>query len=551
MTDIRYSDPGGRGHERLRPLLHTVGTIAVAALAWATLASSSSVAQSVSIDSGLLRGVTEDGVTSFKGIPFAAPPVGDLRWRAPQPVAPWGNELDASSLGKDCAQIPFGGNGETLLPNSSEDCLYLNVWRPSDTDTDAKRPVMVWIYGGAFLVGSGARPSYSGVPFAKDGVILVTFNYRLGRLGYFAFPALTQESPDELKGNYAYMDQIAALKWVQRNIASFGGDPNNVTIFGESAGGVSVHTMLSSPLGRGLFHKAIIESGGGRNGILTGIPFSEDQPGVLSAETIGVNFAHAHGIEGTDASALAKLRQLGTLEVVNAGQTAPHSSDTYSGPILDGKLVVETAQSAYEAGRQARVPLIIGTNSADSAGISLGSTKEEVFSSFGERKADAIAAYDPDGALSPAKLDSLASSDRGQAEPARFTARAFVSQGNPAYVYRFSYVATALREALPNGAPHGSEIPYVFDTLGTSAYGPPTPPSTAEDQAVADVMHAYWVNFAKTGNPNGQGVTSWPAYDPTMDEIMDFRPDGSPFAGPDPWKARLDVTEYASEQVNH
>ena len=230
----------------------------------------------VRVDSGELQGVVADGVASFKGIPFAAPPVGDLRWRPPQPVARWTGVRQAAEFGADCMQGRFGpppapaaaaGAPRAAAPGvpparvPSEDCLFLNVWRPADP-TARNLPVMVWIYGGGFTGGSSASPNTSGVQFAKQGVVLVSFNYRLGRLGFFAFPALSQEHPDEPKGNYAYMDQIAALQWVQRNIAAFGGDPNNVTIFGLSAGGVSVHSMLASPLARGLFHKAISESGG-------------------------------------------------------------------------------------------------------------------------------------------------------------------------------------------------------------------------------------------------------------------------------------------------
>src|SRR6185369_10907016 len=245
-------------------------------------------------------------------------------------------------------------------------------------------------------------PGTSGVQFARQGVLLVTFNYRLGRLGFFAFPALSREHPDETKGNFAYMDQIAALKWVQRNIAAFGGDPKNVTIFGESAGGVSVHTHLTSPLSRGLFQKAIIESCGGRDGVLTGRPLRADGADPLypvSAETIGVNFARRYEIEGTDAAALAKLRALTAGEIVDGGQetAGPGGPITYPGPILDGRLVAETAQSAYEAGRGMRVPLIIGSNSADFVGLINADTKEALFSQFGERKAEAIAAYDPKG----------------------------------------------------------------------------------------------------------------------------------------------------------
>src|SRR6185369_15443219 len=296
-------------------------------------------------------------------------------------------------------------------------------------------------------------PGTSGVQFARQGVLLVTFNYRLGRLGSFAFPALSREHPDGPKGNYAYMDQIAALKWVQRNIAAFGGDPKNVTIFGESAGGVSVHAHLISTLSRGLFQKAIIESGGGRDGVLTGRPMREDGVDPLypvSAETIGVNFARRYGIEGTDAAALARLRALSAAEIVDGGQESagPGGPVTYPGPILDGRLTVETAQSAYEAGRQMRVPLMIGSNSADFVGFISADTKEGLFSQFGDGKAEATLAYDPNGTAELRTLLTMAGTDRVQAEPARFTASVFVASGAPAYVYRFSYVPASMRDQL-------------------------------------------------------------------------------------------------------
>ena len=206
--------------------------------------------------SGVVRGVTEGDVSSFKGIPFAAPPVGELRWRPPQPVAAWEGERDASQYGPNCAQGGWGAAPGSIAEGSSEDCLYLNLWKPAGAQPGSKLPVMVWIHGGAFVGGSGSFPGNPGSQFARQGVILITINYRLGRLGHFAFPALSQEHPDEPKGSYAFMDQIAALKWVRENIAAFGGDPENVTIFGFSAGGVSVHSLLDHPCRKRTFPKS-------------------------------------------------------------------------------------------------------------------------------------------------------------------------------------------------------------------------------------------------------------------------------------------------------
>jgi len=495
--------------------------------------------------SGMIRGVKEGNVDIFRGIPFAAPPIGEFRWRPPQPVKPWEGVRDAKEFGPSCAQAGFGGGPGSIAQGSSEDCLYLNIWRPAGASQGAKLPVMVWIHGGAFVGGSG---NTSGNGFASKGVILVSINYRLGRLGHFAFPALSAEHPEELKGSYAFMDQIAALKWVQQNIAAFGGDPKNVTIFGFSAGGVSIHSLMTIPSAHGLFSKAIGHSSGGRDGVLTGRPISRgnaSQYYPVSAETIGINFARKHGIEGTDAAALAKLRALKVEEIVDGGQETDGQGGprTYPGPILDGKLVVESSSGAYMAGRQARVPLMIGCNSAEIGGpfVNASTSKEELFSMFGELKDEAKAAYDPDGTKDFAEVQTRFNTDKVWAEPARFAAQSVAAKGDPAYIFLFSYVPAAMKARMRFGPGHGTDISFVFDNLRVPEGGTAAP----EDKEVARIMNSYWVNFAKTGNPNGDGLPKWPLYNPNTNEILDVQADGKPVAKPDPRKARLDVIEKA------
>jgi para-nitrobenzyl esterase len=494
---------------------------------------------------GTLLGATADDVTSYKGIPYAAAPVGEYRWRPPQPVSAWKGERDATKSCADCPQRAWPGS----TTKQSEDCLFLNVWTPASATTKSKLPVMVWIHGGGFTGGSGSGAGSAGDAFAKQGVILATINYRLGRLGHFAFPALSQEHPEEPKGSYAYMDQIAALKWIKENIAAFGGDPDNVTIFGFSAGGVSVHSLLTIPAAKGLFHKAISESGGGRDGVLTGRPIRKENTDVLypvSAETIGINFARKHKIESTDLVGLNKLRSLSVEEIVDGGlENDSAGLRIYSGPILDGKLVVETAETAYKAGRQANVPLMIGNCSAEIGGafVSTSKSKEELFALFGELEGEAKAVFDPEGNKDFAEVITKFNTDWVWGEPARMTARAFVAKRAPTYMYQFGYVPVAMRQRAPYGAGHGAEVSFVFNTL--NARWGATAEAAPDEKELARIMNTYWTNFAKTGNPNGVGLPVWPLYNTQKEEMLDIEINGKPVSKPDPRKARFNVIEKA------
>ncbi len=494
------------------------------------------------VEGGSIKGLINQDVVSYKGIPFAAPPVGQLRWRAPQPVIAWDGVRDASNFGKDCAQAAFGPNADSISKTSSEDCLCLNVWAPSKNNSTKKLPVMVWIHGGAFMFGSGAQQDFSGEKFAKQGVILVTINYRLGRLGFFAFPALTKEQPKEFKGNYAYMDQIAA----------FGGDPNNVTIFGESAGGVSVQSLISIPSAKGLFQKGIIESGGGRDGVLTGRPINRENADSyypVSAETIGVNFAKRYGITETDENGLAKLRTLTVAQIIDKGQERDASSGatTYAGPILDGKLVVETAQSFYNSNKPSNVSVMIGSNSAEvPAGFVNAQNKDELFSLFGKMKEEAKQVYDEDGKTEFGQILSMVNTDKVWAEPAKFTANAITNKGGNAYVYLFSYISPSMKQYMRYGAAHASEISYVFDNLRSRN----NDPINETDKAVATMMNTYWANFAKYGNPNGVGIANWPKFSTGTDELIEFLGDGTAIGKANPKKKRLDLIQKAVESGN-
>jgi para-nitrobenzyl esterase len=396
---------------------------------------------------------------------------------------------------------------------------------------------MVWIHGGGFVNGGASPAVYDGSHFARRGVVFVSFNHRLGRFGFFAHPALTKENPEGPLGNYGYLDQIAALSWAQRNVAAFGGDPGDVTVFGESAGGGSVNTLMVSPLAKGLFQKAMVESGGGRaGGIMTPRTLEE-------GEAVGVAFAKLAGVAGEDAAALAALRKLPAADVVRGlnMMTMGQQRDTYAGPMIDGKIVVEEPETAFRAGRQAHIPYLLGANNREFGFMPLPpQAVERMLARFGPARDQVLAAYDPEKTGNMGEVGIGLMSDGAMVEPARLLARLASAAGQPTYLYRFSYVASSLRKDT-KGALHATEIPFVFETV-RAKYGDATTP---EDEAIAAAANAYWVAFARTGDPNGDGRPKWPAYSAKDDVIMDFTLAG-PVAKPDPWKARLDLVEKAA-----
>ena len=483
----------------------------------------------IQTDAGPVTGLSADGVAAYKGIPFAAPPVGPLRWKAPQPVTPWTAVRAAEAYASDCMQKPFGGDAAPLGTPPAEDCLYLNVWTPA-AGGGSPLPVMVWIYGGGFVNGGSSPAVYDGSAFARRGVVFVSMNYRIARFGFFAHPALTAETPKGALGNYGFLDQLAALQWVKRNAAAFGGDPANVTIFGESAGGGSVNALMISPLAKGLFHKAIVQSGGGRS---RG-PISMRR--LEQAEPLGVAFATKHGITADGAEALRALRALPAEAVVDGLNLVAQQPATYGGPMIDGVFLTEEAEPAFRAGRQARVPYMVGANDREFGFFAPPPDRARAaFDAFGADKEKALRAYDPTGS-DPSEAAVQLMSDQAMGEPARLLAR-LASAVQPTFAYRFSYVAASLR-AKEKGALHATEIPFVFSTVKAKYAAATTP----EDVAIGEAATAYWVAFARTGNPGNAGGPTWPAYKPETDLIMDFTSAG-PKAGPDPRRERLDLVE--------
>ncbi len=456
----------------------TLSLIAVTATFTTSAMARNVVGARVSIDTGRIAGTPERGTIAFRGIPFAAAPAGPLRWKAPKPPTAWQGIRDASKFGAACPQ-PEWPDAWARVGRKDEDCLFLNVWRP---ERPGKYPVMVFIHGGAFSLGAAGVPLYDGAALAERGAVIVTINYRLGRFGFFAHPALTAEDPKGLLGNYGIMDQIAALKWVQRNIDRFGGDRSNVTIFGESAGAGSVQILMGAPAAKGLFQKAISQSGAG-NSVLPPI-----SGGKASPEALGKAWTDSIGLKDATPS---QLRAISVDEIVKGGRGFP---------ILDGKVVTRSPGDYFYSRTAARVPLMIGFNSHEA---SLGFNEAVAKGLLGADFADLQAAYVARTGRDPARAAIDLAADVAFALPSYAVADWHAGAGNQTYAYYFGQVPVDQRAKLP-GAGHGSEMEYLFGNMATDNRW------DAIDTRVSKQMGDYWVRFARTGNPNGNGASNWP-----------------------------------------
>lgn len=477
----------------------------------------------VKLDTGQVAGIA--GATPemhiYKGIPFAAPPVENLRWRAPQPAAHWDGVRQADAFGPVCMQNGGGGGGGQ---KASEDCLYLNVWTAAKSAGE-KRPVMVWIYGGGYNTGSGSQPDYDGEALAKKGAVVVTINYRLGVFGFFSYPELTRESDRRGAGNFGLLDSIAALQWVQKNIAAFGGDPKRVTIFGESAGAGLVANLMVSPQAKGLFHRAIGESSSWTTATIGRLGTLAD------AEQAGVKFA-----DGLGAKSLAELRAKPADQILKARRGA--------GPIVDGWSIPEDPGTVFAQGKQNDVPVLVGSNRDESFGATPANAAQYAEQSrkrYGDL-ADSFMKVYPSGSDEQAKDSAFFAGRDEMAFVMRNWARMESKTGkSKAYVFFFTHQPPVLPNAKagkfgpgPHGsAVHTSELPYVFNNLrGPRAW-------TDADRQVADTMSSYWVNFAATGDPNGKGLPKWIAYGDKNKSAMEFGDTAG--MGPAPDEAKLAV----------
>lgn len=454
----------------------------------------------VQTDKGIVEGTIsmDSKILIFKGIPYAAPPVGNLRWKAPQPVPAWTGHRKATEFGPHPMQgrifddIYFRDEG----PN--EDCLYLNVWAPAASG--AKLPVMVWIYGGGFEVGASSEPRQDGENLARRGVVVVSFNYRLGIFGFFAHPELSKESGSGSSGNYGLLDQVAALRWVQKNIAAFGGDPDNVTLFGESAGSLSVSALMASPMAQGLFRRAIGESGSffGKSLGLKPLAMAEDD---------GANFAEFLG-----APSLAELRSMSADDLLKAAlkTDAPHFW-----PVIDGRFLPQGVETVYAEGKQSPIPLLAGWNRDEGNFQNFFKDDPPTAANFTKRarelfgdKAQIFLKLYPGGTDEQAKRSAQ---DLAGDQFIAYSTWKWIERqatNSPVYRYQFDQAPPEPAPAAQRGAYHSAEIEYVFGTLASKDL-----PWRPEDEELSNLMSAYWTNFAKTGNPNGPGLPPWLAYD--------------------------------------
>jgi para-nitrobenzyl esterase len=475
----------------------------------------------VATANGRVEGVVESGITVFKGIPYAAPPVGELRWREPQPAPAWEATLQAHDFGPSCIQ-PAGAMTETNAGGAgpqSEDCLTINVWTPG-ADPAAKRPVMVWIYGGAFIIGASRVPFYDGGAFAQRGAVVVSFNYRLGQLGFFNHPALEAARPDGPM-NFGLLDQIAALKWVKQNIAAFGGDPDNITIFGESAGAQSVLALMASPLARGLFDKAIAQSS-------YGLPeFTRTQ-----AISMGVIIADAVGLSGASAT----LDDLRAVPAESFTQIKGPGTSTSPVPIVGDEVLPDTILNTFEKGLEAQVPLIIGSNSDEATvAVAFGVNPGALVENMGRLPNVALRVLYP-RATSQEQIGRELVRDLVFIAPAQRLATAH-SKRAPTWRYFFSYVPAGMQTGWANGVPHGGEIPFVFDTLDLASELDNN--ITADDHAFAASVNEYWFEFARTGAPSSAGNPVWPNFDSRNDQLLEL---GQPITVQNNFlRARLDL----------
>jgi para-nitrobenzyl esterase len=457
----------------------------------------------VQVEEGLLQGTVEDGLTVYKGIPFAAPPVGDLRWRPPQPAEKWEGVRQADKFAPGPIQ---GGNPPS---GKSEDCLYLNIWTPAKSRRD-RIPVLVWIYGGGFNMGSTSEPVYSGEKLAQKGVVLVSIAYRVGQLGFLAHPELSAESPDHSSGNYGLLDMIAGLKWIQKNIAAFGGDPDKVTIFGESAGGIAVSMLCASPLAKGLFHGAISQSGGSFGPPRPTLFPGENLKRLADAERTGQAYADT-----------AKVISIAELRKIDADKLPAIRGLAW--PIIDGWVIPDDQYKLYEAGKFNDTPILVGYNSDEGLTFMPGRTPEEYIASvrtrYGKFADDLIKAY-------PVGSNTVPKTARDLARDAAFGWHTWIwarlqSRIGKSKVFYYcfdqhpDYPEDSSRFGY--GSPHGQDVPYVFGHLDVS-----NPQTTKTDLEISDAMVTYWTNFARYGDPNGEGVPEWPAFSDANPVVMYF-----------------------------